>query len=133
MRLYELLKQVSDILTPQSKDLYKYMLHTFDNNGGFLRTRYCYLDAQIPDRSIPDLEKVLICFRQPYIEGDPFYIHRQYGDALQTETLVKMQLFYSEGDMDGDIEWSRQLGYPIAYIIALTDRTYEVRHYESLC
>ena len=41
-----------------------------------------------------------------------------------------MQLFYSEGDMDGDIEWSRQLGYPMSYVINLQDKTFDVRHYE---
>lgn len=136
MRLYDLLEQVSDILTPQTNSLYDYMVHTLDDDGGFLRTRFCYWDKPVPNLRIKDLNEVLICFRQPFQEGDPYYETERYGENLQFEqknTLVKMQLFYSEGDMDGDIEWSRQLGYPIAYIIALTDRTYEVRHYESLC
>ena len=129
MRLYELLEQVSDILTPQTHSLYEYLLHTSDDNG-FLRTRYCYWDEPVPDHSIPNLEQVLICFRWPYSEGDRLYVEQQYGDFRQKETLVKMQLFYSEVDMDGDIEWSRQLGYPMSYVINLQDKTFDVRHYE---
>ena len=135
MRLYELLEQVSDILTPQTHSLYDYMIHSFDNNGGFLRTRYCYWDRPVSDFRIADLCEVLICFRQAFREGDPYYETERYGEHLQFEqknTLVKMQLFYGSDDMDGNIEWSRQMGYPSAYIIDLTDRTYKVRHYESL-
>lgn len=38
MTLYELIKQVSQILTPQTDDFYNYVLYTSDDNGGFLRT-----------------------------------------------------------------------------------------------
>ena len=81
MRLYELLEQVSDILTPQTHSLYEYLLHTSDDNG-FLRTRYCYWDEPVPDHSIPNLEQVLICFRWPYSEGDRLYVEQQYGAFL---------------------------------------------------
>lgn len=133
MRLYELLESVSDVLTPQTHDLYDYMVHTFDDNGGFLRTRYCYWEKPVPDRTVADLKKVLICFREPFAEGDSYYKDRQYGDAWQKETLVKMQLFYSsDDDIDEAIEWSCLFPYPEAYIVDLKTKTFEVRHCEPI-
>lgn len=136
MTLYELLKQISDILTPQTHSLYDYMIHTFDDNGGFLRTRWCYWDDPVPDFPVADLNEVLICFRHPFREGDPYYKTERYGETFQYErknTLVKMQLFYAAGNMDDDIAWSCQFPYTEAYIINLMNRTFEVRHYEPLC
>ena len=135
MTLYELLAQVSDILTPQTHSLYDYMLHTFDDNGGFLRTRYCYLYKPVPNFRVADQAKVLLCLRKPFKEGDPYYETERYGEHLQYEqknTLVKMQLFYAPGDMEDDIAWSCLFPYPEAYIIDLKDKTFEVRHYEPL-
>ncbi len=133
MRLYDLLEQVSDILTPQTHSLYDYMVRTFDDNGGFLRTRFCYWDKPVPNLRIKDLNEVLICFRQPFQEGDPYYETERYGENLQYEqknTLVKMQLFYVPGNMAENIAWSCQFPYPEAYIINLKTKTFEVRHYE---
>lgn len=133
MTLYKLLEQVSDILTPKTHSLYDYMLHTFDDNGGFLRTRYCYWDKTVPDFLIADLNEVLICFRRPFREGDAYYKTERYGEGLQNgqkNTLVKMQLFYTPGNMEDNISWSCQFPYPEACIIDLKNRTFEVTHYD---
>ena len=135
MTLYELLEQISDILTPQTHSLYDYMLHTFDDDGGFLRTRYCYSDNPVPDFRVADQDNVLICLRKPFKEGDPYYETERFGENLQYEqknTLVKMQLFYTPDNMEDDIEWSRLFPYPEACIIDLKTKTFEVRHYEPL-
>jgi len=42
MMLHDLLRQVSEILTPETGSFYGYLLHTSDDNGGFLRTRHCW-------------------------------------------------------------------------------------------
>ena len=47
MSLYDLLKEISYILTPETHSLYDYMVHTFDDDGVFLRTRYFYWDKPI--------------------------------------------------------------------------------------
>lgn len=136
MTLYELLARISDILTPRTGSLYDYMLHTFDDNGGFLRTRYCYWDQPLPDFPISDIQTVLICFRRPFREGDAYYEYEQCGAGQEYEqknTLVKMQLFYAPGNMEDDIAWSCLFPYPEACIIDLRDKTYEFRHYDPLC
>lgn len=52
MTLHELLKVVPDFLTPDSGLLYDYLLYTSDDNGGFLRTRFCWW----PERAVTDKE-----------------------------------------------------------------------------
>lgn len=136
MRLYELLKQISDILTPSTHSFYDYMLHTFDDNGGFLRTRFCYREKCLADREVEDLEQVLICFREPFEEGDEYYRKSRFGNGEGGETpdtLVKMQLFYYDcGDMQREIEWSRLFPYPEACIVNLKEGTYTTEYHEPL-
>lgn len=53
MTLYELLKQISNIITPENDVFYRYAIYTSDDNGGFLRTRYCWrLDKPVKDRNL---------------------------------------------------------------------------------
>lgn len=134
MTLYELLEQISDILTPKTHSLYDYMIHTFDDGGGFLRTRYCYRKKPIADFAVEDQNMILICFREPFHEGRPYYRPDPYtesgfGDKL---TLVKMQMFYTPGDMERDIEWSCLFPYPEACIVNLKEKTFEVKHYDPI-
>lgn len=131
MKLYNLLNSVSDILTPKTHSLFDYMIHTFDDDGGFLRTRYCYWEKPIPDFTIRDLQKILVCFKQPFREGDPYYEIEKFDNAPEHEqknTFVKMQLFYADGDIEDDIRWSRELRYKEAYVLDLEAGTYEIRH-----
>ena len=102
------------------------MLHTFDDNGGFLRTRYCPWEQTVLDLNMRDMDRVLICFRRRFAEGDPYY------KGKDMDTLVKMQLFYGAYDnIDSDIEWSCHLGYTEACVINLKDGTFEWTSYNS--
>ena len=85
MTLHQLLKQISNIITPHNDAFYRYAIHTSDDNGGFLRTRYCWwLDRPLKDRELGDgFEKVLVTAKQE-INVDDF--------LLETDTLVKMQI-----------------------------------------
>ena len=60
MTLYDLLEQVSDILTPQTSSLYDYMVHTLDDDGGFLRIRFCYWDKPVPNFRITENSSPLL-------------------------------------------------------------------------
>lgn len=122
MTLHELLKQVADIVLPNS-GLYEYMLHTFDDNGGFLRTRYCWWNKPVNDyEKIKDIKLVLLTARS---EIKP----EQLTD--KENTRVKLQLTYSE-DFNGDTEWERQLGYCYCYIVDLENKSYTMRIEEPL-
>ena len=52
MDLYTLLNNISVIVTPNTDYFYEYALHTFDNNGGFLRTRYCWWDKCLENHEL---------------------------------------------------------------------------------
>ncbi|MGN0691926.1 MAG: hypothetical protein ACI4K7_06235, partial [Oscillospiraceae bacterium] len=67
MQLYELIQKVSDILTPETNAFYTYVLHTSDDDGGFLRTRYCWWDKCVKDRVLDDddYKKVLVASGRP--------------------------------------------------------------------
>jgi len=128
MTFYELIRQISEILTPETDSFYDYILHSCDDDGGFLRTRWCRWEKTLPDFKVRPQEKTLICFRSPFHEGDAYY--QKDDDAVNT--LVKMQLFYDNGDIENGIEWSRQLDYCFAYIIDLKNKSYTVTEYEPI-
>jgi len=128
MTLYKLIRQVSEILTPETNSLYEYLLHTSDDDGGFLRTRWCYWGKPVRDFTVHDMDKVLLCFKHPFHEGDAYYER----DGEYIETLVKMQLMYYPEDIEANIEWNRQLNYCFVYLIDLKHKTYTMTEYEPI-
>ena len=118
MTLHELLNKIAWILSPNTHErLYDHLIHTSEDHG-FLRTRYCYSQEQVPDHVVQETETVLIAFRREYTDGDPLY----EDDGT---TAVKLQLFYGEGDDEEAALWSYELGYPFIYTVDLVKETCE--------
>ena len=128
MTFYELISQISEILTPETNSFYDYLLHSCDDNGGFLRTRWCRWEKALPDFEMEHQEKVLLCFKSLFREGDSYYQKDDYA----VNTLVKLQLFYDNGNIGSGIEWSRELGYCFACIIDLKNKSYTFTEYEPI-
>ena len=121
MTLHELPRQAASILSPEyQEDLFDYFLHAMDDNGGFLRTRWCRREKELPDHKVPDnIRKLLLTLREPFdlrasndyyaFEGEPF--------EKETLTKLKLQLFYydvsDDAALESEIEWSRELRYDI--------------------
>lgn len=91
MTLHELLKVVPDILTPDSGLLYDYMLYTSDDNGGFLRTCFCWW----PERAVTDKE----------LSGEKNVILIAMASEMdekilqdKNQTPLKLQIYYSNGN-----------------------------------
>ncbi len=127
MTLYQLLKQISNIITPQNDAFYRYAIYTSDDNWGFLRTRHCWwLDKPLKDRNLGDgFEKVLVTAEQE-INVDDFLV--------ETDTLVKMQITYSEKNATiEDADWDTQLNYCYVYIFDLINGTYTMSYIENTC
>lgn len=120
MTLYELIKQISAILTPETDSFFDYVLQTSDDNGGFLRTCYRFKGHALRDREIADRTKAVVCFMEPFTE--------RYTDDGHI-TWVKLQLSYG-GCMDENIpsfiRWSWGVGFRVAYVFDLASGTYEV-------
>ncbi len=86
MTLYEMIKQVSDIITPGTDAFYHYVLYSSDDDGGFLRTRYCWWDEPIRDFELGEGdETILVTSKSPIDIMDLEYTQ---------ETLVKLQFTY---------------------------------------
>ena len=118
MTLYQLLKCISNIMTPKDDAFFKYVLYTSDDNGGFLRTRYCWwMDKPVEDRELGEgYKKVLVTSKQE-INVEDFLI--------ETDTLVKMQITYSQKNaVIEDADWDAQLNYCHVYIFDLVNNTY---------
>ena len=129
MYLYELLKEVSKIITPVDDSFFNYALHTFDNNGGFLRTRYCWFDNCLEDQKISkkDYRVILLTAREPFTKDD-FKSLRPFE-----ETKVKMQLDYCNKDATFDYEsifFDLQNDYTYIYLIDLINKTIQMKHFE---
>jgi hypothetical protein len=122
MRLHDLLRQVAGVMMPNRADeLYSYFLHTFDDNGGFLRTRHQYWEQPLKDHKVPNLKKVLVAIQdQPF---DP-----DCGLLFDDRTLLDLELFYIASDepgcMDHLIDIARQVDYTYTCIVDLMSKTY---------
>ncbi len=120
MTLYELIRQISAILTPETGSFYDYVIKTSDDDGGFLRTRFCYRRHLLEDREIAGLSETVVCFQKPFTE--------HYTDD-GVGTLVKLQLDYEhrrDFSAKDFAAWSLDLGYRYAYLFDLTAKTYRV-------
>ena len=85
MTLYELLQKLSNIITPEDDAFYRYAIYTSDDNGGFLRTRYCWRkDKPIQDKELGNgFETVLVTSKHKINTAD---MNNEF------DTLVKLQI-----------------------------------------
>ncbi len=127
MSLYELLKQMSNIITPENDAFFRYAIYTSDDNGGFLRTRYCWwLDRPIKDRELGDGFKTILVTAKQEINANDL--------NNETDTLVKMQITYSQKEATiEDADWDTQLNYCYVYIFDLTNGTYTMSYVANPC
>lgn len=119
MTLYELIRSVSKILTPEDDSFFRYVIYTSDDNGGFLRTRYCWWhDRPIEDADLGDYEyeKVMVTSKSEI----------DLNDLLdESETRVKIQFTYSREEPNiENAEWDAQLGYRYVYFFDLKSGRY---------
>ena len=123
MTLYELIRRVSNIITPETDDFYHYILYTSDDNGGFLRTRYCWWDKPLVDRDLcGEYQKVLVACQK---EISANLINKQ-------DTRLKLQLHYDWLDMTmEDMEWDIEMGYCYIYLFDFVANEFTMEYRES--
>lgn len=68
MKIYDLLREISQILAKEnSAALYRHLLHTLEYNGGFLRSRHCYLEeVTLSDFTCKEFNVILVALREPF-------------------------------------------------------------------
>ena len=133
MTLYQIIKKAAEILAPKNSDaLFDYIIHSMDDDWGFLRTRYCYWEKTLTDRKYANNEEpriLLIAMEEPYRFDNECGFYQPLDDFGILGTLIKMQLFYcdlsNDADFNSKAEWSAQLGYNYPVRINLTNGTAE--------
>lgn len=121
MTLYDLIKQVSDIITPKTDAFYNYILYTSDDNWGFLRTRWCWWDKPVENRRLSDNYEVVMVTSMSRIEVSDF--------ENKEDTVVKLQFHYdySHAVME-DAVWDLGLLYKYVYLFDLKSKTYTMEY-----
>lgn len=125
MQLYDLIKKVSLIITPETDDFYNYVLFSSDDNGGFLRTRYCMCEKPLKDRTLRgDYKKVLVASEQIIDVGKL---------KCRNGTPVKLQFeYWNTNPTFDDAEFDLQLGYCYVYLFDLEAGKYRVEYFDPL-
>lgn len=125
MTLFELIKSVSEIITPEQNEYSNYVLYTSDDNGGFLRTRYCWWNKSFKDIKLQDeYKQVLVACNKEINVNDL---------VNKNDTKLKIQFHYDYLNASfKDAEWDIQMGYCYIYLFNLNTKTYSMEYRECL-
>lgn len=130
--IYDFYRKVAKILAGENVDaLFDYIIHAMDDDGGFLRTRWCYFDKKLPNKKLnADIKTVLISLHRPFDfqASKKYYVEDIPKDG--TETELNMQLFYydlsDKKRFKDDAQWSADVGFFYPIKIDMVNETYEV-------
>ena len=142
MTFFELLHKTAEILAGDNADkFFDYIIHSMDDDGGFLRTRWKRTDKTLHDADYRDEPKIILAaLRSPFdLKHDTEYYEEETSSfededhktvtITETLTVLKMQIFYYDlSDKDGfadECKWSACVGYPYPIRIDLERGTAE--------
>ena len=115
MTLYDLINEVDEAFTPTTHTLKDFIIHTSDNNGGFLRTCYRRKKEPLANIEIGDPDYILIAFQEEYTEDSITLNHNPNGEL----TKAKLQLCYwTNENIADEVSLYMSLGYIYCYIIS---------------
>ncbi|MBO5702094.1 MAG: hypothetical protein J6S71_06615 [Clostridia bacterium] len=129
MTTYELYRKISNILAPNNnRALFDYIIHSTDNYGGFLRSRFCRADITLPDKKCGEINTVLVALAEPFDFSSREY-YRENGSLYQY-TALKMQIYLcdlSDGEKFRFVaEGCASVGYEYPIKIKLDEKKYEI-------
>lgn len=138
MTFFETLRRTAEILTNgrNTEALYDYILHSMDDNGGFLRTRYVRSpNIKINDWNYSEEPRViLIAVNSPFDFGNSTDYYDTAFDPEAPEnnprpyTKLKMQIFYTvygERTFSSEAHWSAIHGFSYPVKLDLVNGTAE--------
>jgi len=124
---YDLYRKISNILAPDhNRKLFDYIIHSTENYGGFLRTRFCRADVTLPNKKCGDPKIILVALSEPFDFSSCEY-YKEKGELLHT--LLKMQIFLC--DLSDSVnfriaaESCASVGYEYPIKIKLDEKKYE--------
>ena len=131
MTRYEYLYRIAEILVPeQTEEFYDYLLHSCDDDGGFLRTRYCYRETPLPDSDCDHhVNCALITLRRRYdFNNLPAFYTSDGG------TAIKLQIHFGEYQDEEafymESEWASSVGFSYPVKINMNKGTYTVSEFK---
>ena len=129
MTRYEFYKKVASILTKNNADaLFEYIIHSMDDDGGFLRTRYCYWEETLPNRSCKNITIVLVALKEPFDFENFTEYYEKEDEKCGLRTKLEMQLFWYESFQEdcfmSDVEWCAELDYTYPIKIDLVNDSF---------
>ena len=129
MTSYEFYREIAFILSAKNGDrLFDYIIHSMDNDGGFLRTRWCYSDKTVRDGELTEIRTALVALGYPFDLENCAEYYAQKGDVK--ETVLKMQLFYTDlsspKSFERAMKWSACVGFGYPIKIDLVNKSYEI-------
>lgn len=130
MTRYEFLYRISEILAPkQTEEFFDYLLHSSDDDGGFLRTRWCYWENPLPDSNSNYQVKIaLITMRSKYDFDNLPSFYDEDG-----KTNVKIQVHFGDYSDDDafyqETLWASSVGFPYPVKIDFVNGMYEVSEF----
>lgn len=118
--MYDFYHKVASTLSKKNADaIFDYIIHSMDDNGGFLRSRFCYWEKTLPDRPFHCKPQIVLVALQTPFDFDAstdYYEEAKDGLSDYPYTKLKMQLFYTDASEErvfrSDAEWSAEVGYP---------------------
>lgn len=129
---YDFYRKLARILARDNEEeLFQYIIHSMDDDGGFLRSRYCYWSKELPNpESGREIKTALVALRSPFnfMSSTKYYEEAEVKDG--TSTILKMQVFYfdlsKEESFIDETKWSAGVGFPYPIKVDMVNETFEI-------
>ena len=129
MTTYELYKTKPKKQPPQTNPhLIDYILHSTDNYGGFLRSRFCRADIVLPDKKCGEIKTILVALSEPFDFSSAEYYAKD--GSHNPKTILKMQIYLCDLSDDFKFKFAADgcasVGYEFPIKIKLDEKKYEI-------
>ena len=116
MTVYDFIRKISDIITPETGAFYDYVLYTSDDNGA-LRTCYCRHSRPLKNFDISDPPEYVLVSAEAPINTDEL--------SNERGSYVKLQITYDyRYPIDEHMKIDANLLYRFHYVFDLEEKEY---------
>lgn len=113
MTLYDLIKAISNDITPNTNNLYNYILYTCEDNLTFLRSSCLTFSEPLPNREIEEIEWVVIGFKEPVNNESDFILHNNRCPSNLLQVYFNNHL----RTLEQAKEINKNLGFPYLFTL----------------
>lgn len=132
MTRFEYLYRISEILAPkQAEAFYNYLLHSCDDDGGFLRTRYCYWEKPLLDDTNCNYQVkfALVTLQRRYDFDNLPAFYTSDGGATTIKLQIHLGEYQDEDDFYLESEWASSVGFSYPVKIDMEKGTYKISEF----